>query len=73
MVKGGIFHVFCAAVPPEPGHMTVYIFHVGGLVEKVFRGVRLRVLSAYITSKALIYRPASTGALHQKRQQRLDD
>jgi len=28
---------------------------------------------AYITSKALIYRPASTGALHQKRQQRLDD
>jgi len=55
MVKGGIFHVFCAAVPPEPGHMTVYIFHVGGLVENVFRGVRLRVLSAHYTGSVIGY------------------
>jgi len=55
MVKGGIFHVFCAAVPPEPGHMTVYIFHVGGLVENVFRGVQLRVVSAQYTGSVIEY------------------
>jgi len=35
--------------------MIVHIFHVGGLVENVFRGVQLRVVSAQYTGSVIEY------------------